>query len=175
MKTKKIRLLPLETGASEGATAYLKVEKPHLLFLEGSTDAVVAAGVAPAVLPDASVACAGASAGRAASSVDRLAAGASALTPGTCYPAACAARGEGGTSSHLSEGTFPPSLYSSYPSPDDEYSEVARGGNPAARAAGIPRPAVPGAPAAGSSAPSYAPPALAPASVPRVHALGLGA
>jgi hypothetical protein len=41
--------------------AYLKVEKPCFLFLEGSTGAVVAAGVATAALPDASAARAGAS------------------------------------------------------------------------------------------------------------------
>jgi hypothetical protein len=40
------------------------VEKPHFLFLEGSADAVAAAGVAATALPDASMA-------RAASSVDR--------------------------------------------------------------------------------------------------------
>jgi hypothetical protein len=42
-KNEKIKLLPLETGASGGAIAYLKVEKPRFLFLEGSTGAVVAA------------------------------------------------------------------------------------------------------------------------------------
>jgi hypothetical protein len=42
-KNEKIKLLPLETGASRGAIAYLKVEKPRFLFLEGSTGAVVAA------------------------------------------------------------------------------------------------------------------------------------
>jgi hypothetical protein len=53
-----------ETLASGEATAYLKVEKPRFLFLEGSADAVAAAGVAATALPDASMA-------RAASSVDR--------------------------------------------------------------------------------------------------------
>jgi hypothetical protein len=126
-ENKKIRLLPLETEASGGVTAYLKVEKPRFLFLEGSTDAVVATSVATAVLPDASVARVGASAARAASFVDRPAAGASALSPGTCSPVAFAARGEGGAGSHLSEGAYPPSLSSSSPFPDDEYSEVAGG------------------------------------------------
>jgi hypothetical protein len=86
----------------EEATAYLKVEKPRFLFLKGSTNAVVAAGVATAALPDASVTRAGASAARAASSVDRLAAGASAPAPGACSSAASAALGEGGAGFHLS-------------------------------------------------------------------------
>jgi hypothetical protein len=75
--------MPLEDGASRGATAYLKVEKPRFLFLEGSTGAVAAADVATVALLEASAAHAGASAARtgtsavcAASSVDRPAAGA---------------------------------------------------------------------------------------------------
>jgi hypothetical protein len=51
--------------------AYLRVEKPLFLFLEGLTGTEVAADVATVALPDAS-------ATRAASSVDRPAAGASA-------------------------------------------------------------------------------------------------
>jgi hypothetical protein len=50
----EIELQPLETRTSGGATAYLKVEKPRFLFLEGSTCAVVAAAVSTAALPDAS-------------------------------------------------------------------------------------------------------------------------
>jgi hypothetical protein len=61
--------------------AYLRVEKPHFLFLEGSTGAEAATDVATVALPDASAARAGTSAARAASSVDRPEAGAEALTP----------------------------------------------------------------------------------------------
>jgi hypothetical protein len=43
-KNKKIKLLPLETGASGGVIAYLKVENPRFLLLEGSTGAVVSVG-----------------------------------------------------------------------------------------------------------------------------------
>jgi hypothetical protein len=106
-----------------GAIAYLKVEKPRFLFLEGSTGVVEAAGIATAALPDASAA-------RAASFVDRLVAGASAPAPGACSSAASAALGEGGAGSHLSRGACPPSLSSTSPSPDDEYSEVAGGESP---------------------------------------------
>jgi hypothetical protein len=56
--------------------AYLKVEKPRFLFLEGSTGAVATADVATVTLPDASAAHAGTSAVRDASSVDRPVAGA---------------------------------------------------------------------------------------------------
>jgi hypothetical protein len=80
---------------SGGAAAYLKVEKPRFLFLEGSTDAVVAAGVATAVLLDASMTHVGTSAARAASSIDRPVAGASAPAPSTCSSTASAALGEG--------------------------------------------------------------------------------
>jgi hypothetical protein len=105
------------------------VEKPCFLFLEGSTGAVVEAGVTTAALPDASAACAGASATRAAPSVDRLVAGASAPAPGACSSATSAALGEGGAGSHLSGG-LPLSLSSSSPSPDDEYYEVTEGESP---------------------------------------------
>jgi hypothetical protein len=86
LRTRKqeIELQPLETRTSGRATAYLKVEKPRFLFLEGSTCAAVAAAVATATLPDASAA-------RAASSTDR----------------ASAALGEGATAS-TSQGGLPP-------------------------------------------------------------------
>jgi hypothetical protein len=51
--------------------AYLRVEKPRFLFLEGSTGAEAAADVATVALPDAPAARTGTSAARAASSVDR--------------------------------------------------------------------------------------------------------
>jgi hypothetical protein len=75
--------------------AYLKVEKPRFLFLEGSTGAVAAADVATVALPDASATRAGTSATHAASSVDRLAAGTPAPTLGARSSAASAALGEG--------------------------------------------------------------------------------
>jgi hypothetical protein len=124
-RRQEFELRPFETRASKEATAYLKVEKPRFLFLEGSADVVVAADIATAALPDASAAHAGAFATRAAPSVDRLVAGATAPTPGACSSAASAALGEGGAGSHLSRGAFPPSLSSSSSSTDDEYSEVA--------------------------------------------------
>jgi hypothetical protein len=81
-KNKKIKLLPPETGASRGVIAYLKVEKPRFLFLEGSTGVFVAVAAAAAAHPDTSAARAGAFVARAAPSVDRLVAGASApVTP----------------------------------------------------------------------------------------------
>jgi hypothetical protein len=100
----EIKLLPLENGASRGAMAYLKVEKPRFLFLKGSTGAVAAADVATVTLPDASATRAGTSAVRAASFVDRLAAGTPAPALGTRSSAASAALGDGGAGSHLSGG-----------------------------------------------------------------------
>jgi hypothetical protein len=84
----KTELQPLETETSGGGTAYLKVEKPHFLFLEGSAGAAVAPVVVAATLPDASAA-------RATSCTDRPAAGASAPITGACSSSASAALGEG--------------------------------------------------------------------------------
>jgi hypothetical protein len=109
--------------------AYLRVEKPRFLFLEGSAGAEATADAATAAPPDASVARASTSAARAASFVDRPAAGAPAPAPGTCSSAASTALGEGGAGSHLSGGACPPSLSSSFSS-DDEYSDVAGGESP---------------------------------------------
>jgi hypothetical protein len=83
------------------------VEKPRFLFLEGSTGAVAAAGVTTAALPDASAARAGTSATRAAPSVDRLVADASAPAPGACSSAASAALDEG-AQAPTSQGGLPP-------------------------------------------------------------------
>jgi hypothetical protein len=87
--------------------AYFKVEKPRILFLEGSAGTKATAAAAAVVPPDASAAGAGTSAARAASSVDRLAAGSPAPAPGACSSAASAALGEGGACSHLSGGPSP--------------------------------------------------------------------
>jgi hypothetical protein len=71
-RRQEFELQPFETRASGEATAYLKVEKLHFLFLEGSPDTVAAAGVAATALHDASAARAGTSTTRAAPSVDCL-------------------------------------------------------------------------------------------------------
>jgi hypothetical protein len=115
--------------------AYLRVEKPCFLFLEGSVGAkamAVAATVAATVVPpDAPAARAGTSAARSASSVDRPAVGASAPDPGTCSSAASVALGEGGAGSDLSGGgACPPSLSFSSSSSDDKYSGIAGGESP---------------------------------------------
>jgi RecB family exonuclease len=49
-RRQEIELQPLETRTSRGAIAYLKVEKPHFLFLDYSTGAAVAAAVTTASL-----------------------------------------------------------------------------------------------------------------------------
>jgi hypothetical protein len=127
-ENEKIRFQPLETGASGGATAYLKVEKSRFLFLEGSADAAVAPA-ATAAPPDASEARAGTSAARAAPSMDHPVAGASAHATGACSSAAAAALDDGGGGTHLSGGARPPSLSFSSSS-SDEFSRVARGESP---------------------------------------------
>jgi hypothetical protein len=81
--------------------AYLRVEKPRFLFLEGSAGAEVAADAATVTPLDASAA-------RAASSVDRPAAGAPAPAPGICSSAASVALGEGSAGSHLLGGACLP-------------------------------------------------------------------
>jgi hypothetical protein len=111
MQNGRIKLLPLKNGASGGAVTYLKAEKPRFLFLEGSAGAVAAAGVATAALPGVPTAHASTSAACSASSVDRPAAGASALAPGTCSSAASAALSEGGAGSHLSGGPAPVAFF----------------------------------------------------------------
>jgi hypothetical protein len=110
--------------------AYLRVEKPRFLFLEGSVGAEATADAANVAPPDASAACADTSAACAASSVDRPAAGTSAPAPGACSSTASTALGEGGAGSHLSGGACPPSISSSSSSFDDEYSDVAGGESP---------------------------------------------
>jgi hypothetical protein len=110
--------------------AYLRVEKPRFLFLKGSAGAEATTDATTVVPPDAFAARAGTSAARAASLVDRPAAGAPAPAPGACSSAASTALGEGGAGSHLSGGVCPPSLFSSSSSSDDEYSDVAGGESP---------------------------------------------
>jgi hypothetical protein len=135
----------------------------------------VAPVVATATLPDASAVLAGASAARAASSTDRPAVGACAPTTGACSFAASTVLGERGEGFHLSGGAAPhrspllPPLQmtSSLESPGERV--------PATRAAGTLRHAAPGAPTAGLSSPSCAPPAPAPIAAQRGQPLGLGA
>jgi hypothetical protein len=135
----------------------------------------VAADVATAALPDASAARAGASVMRAASLVDRLAAGTSAPAPGTCPSAASAALGEG-AQAPTSQGGLPLSLSSSSPPPTMSTPRSPEGRVPAAHATDILRPSVPGAPAAGSFAPSCALLTPAPVAAPhaRARARGVG-
>jgi hypothetical protein len=92
---------PLKDMASGEAVAYLRVEKPHFLFLGGSAGVVAAADAAIAAPPVISAVRAGASAARTASLVGCLAAGAPAPAPGAVSSAASAALGEGGAGSHL--------------------------------------------------------------------------
>jgi hypothetical protein len=117
-----------------------------------------------------------ASTARAASSVDRLVAGTSTPTPSTCPPAASAALGVGGAGSHLPGGPAPCRSLPLLPLPTRSTPRSPGEKVLAARAAGTPHLAVPGAPTTGSSAPSCAPPALAPAAALRacVRAQGVG-
>jgi hypothetical protein len=156
--------------------AYLRVEKPRFLFLEGSTGAEAAADVAIIALPDASAARAGTSAACAASSVDRPTAGAPALALDACSSAASAALSEGGASSHLSGRACPRRFLPPLPLPTTSTPTSLGEKVPAAHVVGFPRSFVPVAPAAGFSTPSYVPPAPAPAAAPlaRARARGVG-
>jgi hypothetical protein len=87
--------------------AYLRVEKPRFLFLEGSAGAEATADAATVAPPDVFAARASTSAACAASPVDRPTAGAPVRAPGACSSAASAALGEGGAGSHLSGGLPP--------------------------------------------------------------------
>jgi hypothetical protein len=147
--------------------AYLKVEKPRFLFLEGSAG-VRATAVAAAVAP------LDASASRAASSVDRSATGAPAHAPGACSSTASAALGEGGAGSHLSGGPAPrhfplPLLPLTTSTPTSPGERV-----PAARAAGTLHLSAPSAPGAGSRAPSSVSRAPVSAAAPRARARAWG-
>jgi hypothetical protein len=107
----EIELQPLEIRTFGGATAYLKVEKPRFLFLEGSTGVVVAGVVATAALLDTSAAHAGASVACAIPSTECPVAGASTPAPGACSSTASAALGERGAGSQLSGGAPPITLF----------------------------------------------------------------
>jgi hypothetical protein len=159
-RRQEFELRPFETQPSEEATAYLKLEKPRFLFLEGSADAVVAADVATAALPD--------------TSVDRLVVGAPAPAPGACSSAASAALGDGDAGSHLSGGPAPHHSLPLLPFPMTSTPRSPGERVPTACAAGTPHPSVPGAPAAGSFAPSYASLAHAPTAALRACARARG-
>jgi hypothetical protein len=110
---------PSKSRAHGESTAYLKLQKPCFLFLEGSGGAsavpiVTAVVLAPTALIDAPAARA------SACSTDRSAVGASAPVAGACCTAAYAALGDAGGGFHLSEGARPPSLSSSSSSSNDE-------------------------------------------------------
>jgi hypothetical protein len=130
--------------------------------------ALEAAGVATTALPDSFAVCVGASTARTASSVNCLVTGASAPAPGACSSAASAALGEGAQAPTSQEG-LPPVAFFLLSLSRRRVLRGRRGRAPAARVAGIPRPAVPGTPAAGSFAPSCVSPALAPAAAPRAR------
>jgi hypothetical protein len=121
-----------------------------------------------------SAARAGASVARTAPSVDSLVVGNSAPALGTCSSADSAALGEGGAGSHLSGGPSPrrflPLLLLLTTSTPRSPGERA----PAAHVAGIPRPAAPGALAAGFFVPSCVPLLLLPP-LRRARARGFGA
>jgi hypothetical protein len=92
--------------------------------------------------------------------------------PGACSSTASAALGEG-AQAPTSQGGLPPRRFLPLlPLPTTSTPRSPGERAPAAHAANIPRPAVPGAPAAGSFAPSCVPPALAPAAAPRARGLG---
>jgi hypothetical protein len=110
----------------------------------------------------------------AASSTDRPVVGASAPTTGACSSAASAALGEGARDS-TSQGGAPHRSPLLPPLPTTSSPELPGERVPAARTAGTPRSAAPGAPAAGFSSPSCVPPAPAPVAARRRQPLGLGA
>jgi hypothetical protein len=100
---------PLKSRAHEESTAYLKLQKPCFLFLEGSGGASAAPIVTAVVLAGAPTALIGAPAARAsACSTDRSAVGASAPVAGAYFTAASAALSDAGGGFHLSEGARPP-------------------------------------------------------------------
>jgi hypothetical protein len=155
--------------------AYLRVENPRFLFLGGSADVVAATGVAAAAPPAVSVARAGASAARVASLVGYLATGVPAPARGAVSSAASAARGEG-VKAPSSRGEPGPRRFPPPPRRPTTSTPRSRGRRaPAARVAETPHSSIPGAPAAGCSAPSCAPPAPALPAAPRARMLGLGA
>jgi hypothetical protein len=123
----KTELQPLETGAPGEGTAYLKVEKPRFLFLEGSAGAAVAPVFAAAAVPDAPAALAGASAVCAASSTNHPVAGSFAPTAGTCSSTTSAPLCDGGGGFHLSGRG---ASLSSSSSCSDEFSGVVGGESP---------------------------------------------
>jgi hypothetical protein len=151
--------------------AYFKVEKPRILFLEGSAGTKATAAAAAVAPPDASAAGAGTSAARAASSVDRLAAGSPAPAPGACSSAASAALGEGGACSHLSGGPAPRRFPILLLPPTTSTPTLQGDRVPAAHAAGTLHLS---APCTGSRAPSSAPPAPVSITAPRARVPGLG-
>jgi hypothetical protein len=172
---KKLSSSPSKPGAPEENAAYLKVEKPRFLFLEGSAEAVVAPVVTTSAPPDAPAALAGASAVRTASSTDRPAVGASAPAVGACSSAASAALGDGSGGSHLSGWGLSP-IAPLFPLLRRRILRSRRGERVhTARATGTPHPAVPGAPTTGFSSPSCAPPTPTPVAARRGRPLGLGA
>jgi hypothetical protein len=116
----------IELQALGESAAYLKLEKPRFLFLEGSGGAPTTLVAAIAALADVPAALACASAVRATSSTDRPAADASAPAAGTYSSVTSAALGDGGGGFHLSGG-LPPSFSSSPPPPPTNSLELPGG------------------------------------------------
>jgi hypothetical protein len=174
-RKQKTELQPLEAGTSGGATAYLKVEKPRFLFLEGLADAAMAPVTVATTLLDASAARTGASAARAVSSTDRPVAGASAPTTGARSSAALTTLGDGRGIPPLGGSPPPITLLFFLLLRRVLRGRRGEGGAPAAHAACTPRSAAPGAPATGCSSPSGAQPAPAPVTARRGWLLEPGA
>jgi hypothetical protein len=170
-RRQEIELQPLEAKTSGAATAYLKVEKPRFLFLEGSTGAVVAAAIATAALLDASVA------RRCLRGARRLfhrppGGGRFRARPGRLFLCLLCGSRCGGRRIPPLRGACPRHflLLPTTSTPRSPGKKV-----PAARTDDTPRPAVPDAPATEFSSLSCAPPAPAPVVAPRAEPLGLGA
>jgi hypothetical protein len=164
----KLSSSPSKSGAPKENAAYLKLEKPRFLFLEGSGGAPTVPVTAAAVLADAPAVLAGASVTRAASSSHRSAVGA-------CSSATSAALGDRGGGLHLSGGPAPRRSLFPPPRPTTSSPESPGERVPTARAAGTPHPTAPGAPAVGFSSPSYAPPFLSLTAARRGRSPGNGA
>jgi hypothetical protein len=160
---------PSKPGTPGENAAYLKLEKPRFLFLEGSGAVAAMPVAATTALADAPVALASPSAVRAASSTNRPVAGTSApLAP--VPPLRPSATGVGDSTSRGE----PAPHRSPLPPPTTTNSLGSSGERaPAARVAGTPRSIAPGAPAAGSSSPSCVWPAPTPIAARRRRPLGL--
>jgi hypothetical protein len=120
---------PTKPGVPGENVAYLKLEKPRFLFLDGSGAAAAAPAAATAALANALAMLAGASTVCAASSTNHPTAVISAPAVGACSSAASVALGDGGGDSTSRGELAPPSLFSSS-SDEDKFSGVVGGESP---------------------------------------------